>query len=205
MWTHPRRAVLHAGSMAKERPGDGSALRPVSGWQWMWRGVFGTRHAGTRWDVEVDYFDWDEKVRLYRDGVQERVQRGTSRFDLDDGARIEVAWSTFGLKRAQLVPAGGDVTQLAPAPGTAERWRADLDRDRPTLSRRLGTASGLVLLLAVALQVPQLLEVGATATGWYEFTSPVTLPGWLNGPLGVAAVLAGVERALRLRYHWLLD
>ncbi|WP_454085863.1 hypothetical protein [Georgenia sp. Marseille-Q6866] len=191
--------------MAREKAGDGSALRPVRGWQALWRGVFGTEHAGARWDVEVDYLDWDEKVHLYRDGVQERVQRGTSSFMLDDGARLEVAWSLLGLRRAHLVRPDGTETQLVPGPGTAERWRADLDRDRPTLSRRLAAASWMVLALALLLQVPQLLELGARVTGWYEFTAPVTLPASLNTPLSVAALLAGLERALRLRYHWLLD
>lgn len=191
--------------MAKEKPGDGSRLRPVTSWQWLWRGVFGIEHAGDRWDVEVDYFDWDEKVRLYRDGVQERVQRGTSRFTLDDGARIEAAWSTFGLRRAHLLRVDGEEQQLVPAPGTAERWRAELDRDRPHLSRRLAMTSWAVLAVALALQVPQLIEGGAQLTGWYEFTSPVDLPGWVNTPLTIAGILAGLERALRLRYHWLLD
>ncbi len=177
----------------------------MRGLQWMWRGVFGTEHAGHRWDIEVDYFDWDEKVALYRDGVQERVQRGTSRFDLDDGARIEVAWSTFGLKRAHLVRWEGTEVQLEGAPGTAERWRSDLDRDNPTLSRQLAAASWTVLVLALLLQVPQLLELVANGTGWFSFTSPVTLPSSLNTPLTIAGALAGLERALRLRYHWLLD
>ncbi|WP_413452392.1 hypothetical protein AA0Y32_11000 [Georgenia phoenicis] len=191
--------------MARERAGDGSALRPVRGLQWLWRGVLGTEHAGARWDVEVDFLDWDEKVHLYRDGVQERVQRGTSAFVLDDGARIEVRWSTYGLRRAHLVHVDGTEVPLVPAPGTAERWRADLDHERPGLSRRLALASWTVLVLALLLQVPQLLELGAGVTGWYAFTSPVELPAWLNTPLSVAAVLAGLERALRLRHHWLLD
>ena len=43
----------------------------------------------------------------------------------------------------------------------------------------------------------------AAAVGVFE--SPVHLPIWLNIALGVAAALASTERALRLRYHWLLD
>jgi hypothetical protein len=188
------------------RRGRGTAaLRAVRGWQWLWRGVFGTEHGGARWDVEVDYLDWDEKVHLYRDGVQERVQRGTSSFTLDDGARIEVAWSSFGLRRAHLVRFEGTQVQLTPAPGTAERWRADLDRERPALSRGLATVSWAVLAVALLIQVPQLLELGANVTGWYEFASPVALPAWLNTPLSVAGLLAALERALRLRFHWLID
>lgn len=37
------------------------------------------------------------------------------------------------------------------------------------------------------------------------FDSPVALPAWFNIGLTVAALLASTERALRLRYHWLLD
>ena len=37
------------------------------------------------------------------------------------------------------------------------------------------------------------------------FAAPVQLPLWLTIALGLGAVLASVERALRLRYHWLLD
>ncbi|HLT84289.1 MAG TPA: hypothetical protein VKZ83_08675 [Phototrophicaceae bacterium] len=191
--------------MARERQGDGRELTPVRGWQWLWRGVFGTEHAGHRWDIEVNTFDFDENVALYRDGVQVRVQRRRSRFELDDGARVEAAWSTFGLKRAHLVHPDGTEVPLEPAPGTAERWRADLDRDHPVLSRRLAAASWTVLVVALLLQAPQVLQLGASATGWFEFTSPVTLPAWLNTPLSLAGALAGLERALRLRYHWLLD
>ncbi len=37
------------------------------------------------------------------------------------------------------------------------------------------------------------------------FASPVQLPLWLAITLGLGAVVASTERALRLRYHWLLD
>lgn len=165
----------------------------------------GVRHAGVRWDIDVDFFDWEEKVRLYRDGRQARVQHGTSSFALGDGTRIEVAWSTYGLRRAHLVMTDGSRRQLAPVRGTAERWRAELDRDRPVLSRWLGVASWMMLVIALVLQVPQVLSTVAEVTGWYEFASPLALPAWINTPLTIAAGLAALERALRLRHHWLLD
>ncbi|MGW4798552.1 hypothetical protein ACWEPC_39655 [Nonomuraea sp. NPDC004297] len=37
------------------------------------------------------------------------------------------------------------------------------------------------------------------------FASPIHLPRWLNISLAFGAALASTERALRLRYHWLLD
>ena len=86
--------------MSRETAGDGSELRPMGRGHFTWRTTMGIRHAGVRWDIDVDFFDWDEKVCLCRNGQQERVQRGSSRFELEDGASIEVAWSTYGLRRA---------------------------------------------------------------------------------------------------------
>ncbi|MEE6282782.1 hypothetical protein [Georgenia sunbinii] len=189
----------------RERAGDGSELRPMAGWHFIYRSVLGTEHDGARWDIDVDFFDWDDKVVLYRDGRQDRVQRGRTRFPLDDGARIEAAMSTFGLRRAHLVLPDGTERPLVPARGTGERWRADLDRDHPTISRRLGAASTAVLVIALVLQLPQLVAAVAELTGWFTFVAPVTLPGVLNTPLTIAAVLAALERALRLRHHWLID
>lgn len=191
--------------MTKQKPGDGSILRPMTGWQWLWRTSFGIDHSGTRWDIDANFFDWDERIHLYRDGRRERTQSSTSRFELEDGARIEAAMSTYGLKRAHLVHRDGTTSPLAPAHGTAERWRAELEREHPTLSRRIGVVAWTVLAVALVLQVPQLIELGADITGRYAFTSPVTLPSWFNTALGTAGVLAAIDRALLLRYHWLLD
>jgi len=66
-----------------------------------------------------------------------------------------------------------------------------------------------VLLVGLVLLVPQLLElvtrIDAVAERVGVFTSPVSLPPWLNTTLTVAGVLASLERALTLRNHWLLD
>lgn len=191
--------------MTKETPGDGTMLRPMRWWHPLYRSVFGIAHGGAQWHIEVDFFDWDEKVALYRNGIQDRIQKGTSRFELPDGSRIDAAMSTYGMRRARLVEPGGTTHQLTPAEGTAERWRADLDRDRPRLSRTIGVASWTIVVIALLLQIPQLAELGAELSGWYDFTSPVHLPAWMNTPLTIAGVLAGLERALRLRHNWLLD
>lgn len=189
----------------KEFPGDGSALRPVKRWHFIWRTVMGIEHAGHQWDIDVDFFDWDERVYLYQDGLQARVQRGTSTFDLPDSASIEVAWSTYGLRRAHLVKADGSQHQLTPIQGTAEHWRAELAQNHPRLSRWMDISSWIILAIVFALEIPQALAAIAEFTQWYQFMSFVTLPAWLNSLITVAGVVAGLERALRLRYHWLLD
>src|SRR5689334_18386521 len=48
---------------------DGAAtFRPVRGWAVLWRSAFGLRHGGHEYVVAVDFLDWDERIRLYRDG-----------------------------------------------------------------------------------------------------------------------------------------
>ena len=216
----PRRRV------SRIKPGDGSELRPVTGLQWLWRGQFATQVDGRDYAIDVDYLDWSEKSRLYREGVQVAVGGNPARFALAElpgtesapaapaesttqDACIETRMSLYGMSRAHLVSEDGE-RQLRPAPGTGEAWRADLDRDRPGLSRVIGVVSFLVLALALVVEVPQLLEAWSHS-GWWAYltdwrpTAPITLPPAANGVVTVAGILAGLERALRLQHNWLLD
>ena len=74
--------------------GDGSALRPVTGLQPLWRGQFGAEHGGHRYAVDVDYLDWNEYAVLYRDGVQVARGGNPASFELGDGARIQTSRSS---------------------------------------------------------------------------------------------------------------
>lgn len=108
-------------------PGDGSALRRVSGLQWLWRGQFVSEVAGVEYAVDVDFLDLDEKCRLYRDGIQVAVAPSPARFEIPEsaGTCIEAAMSTYGMKRAHVVDARG-ARLMTPAHGTAEAWRQRL-------------------------------------------------------------------------------
>lgn len=189
-----------------QRDGDGSALRPMHGWQVVHRTVFGIAHAGERWVVDVDLID--DTAALYRGGVQVARSSLPARFPIGD-ATIEVAATTFGLRRAHLVHADGGERQLDPAPGTAERWRAVLDHRWPVLSRVIAVVAVLVLIVGLGV-------AGAEAWEWLTsieaigervgvFASPLALPEWAVTTLTVAGLLAALERALTLRHHWLLD
>ncbi|MCI2958426.1 hypothetical protein MN032_12050 [Agromyces atrinae] len=77
-----------------------------------------------------------------------------------------------------------------------------------TIEVETGT-SVTILLVSLVLGVPQLLEL-VTSIDWVAenigtFTSPIHLPSAVNVTLIVASIIASTERALRLRYHWLLD
>jgi hypothetical protein len=114
-----------------------------------------------------------------------------------------------GLKRAHFVTPDGAERQLVPDSASAEGRRARLTREHPAASRALGAVSIFFLVIGVALLALQLLEslsaVPPVAESIGAFVSPVHLPVWLNIALGIAAALGSMERALRLRYHWLLD
>ncbi len=77
------------------------------------------------------------------------------------------------------------------------------------MSRTIGVVSVIALVVGLGLNLLQLVEpisrIPPIAENIGVFESPINLPIWLSITLGVAAGLAAAERALRLRYHWLLD
>jgi hypothetical protein len=60
-------------------PSMGEQLKPVSGLNIIRRGVYEAEHAGSTWAVEVDYFDFSERIHLYRDGNKVETKKSPSR------------------------------------------------------------------------------------------------------------------------------
>lgn len=200
--------VWDEGSDDRERHdrGDdvrGASFRPVTGWDVLWRSAFVLWHGGHEYVVAVDFLDWDERIRLYRDRRLVDEQRSRARFDLG-GATVEARTGLYGMRYVRAVDPSGAVADVAPMPGTAEAWRDRMDRERPTASRAVGVAAWVVLVVALVTQVPQLLELVSGLTGWSPPFVP-DLPAPVNTVLGVAGVVAAVDRALRRRYHPLVD
>ena len=162
----------------------------------------------------VDVRQWgkqggDEgKAHLYVDGRHHAESTLPAAFPVEGGT-IEVALSTYGPKRMHYVAADGAEQQLVPDPRSAVGRRLRLDREFPALSRLIGVVSVLLLVVGVGLNLLQLLEpisaIPPVVERFGRFESPIHLPLWLNVALGVGAGLASMERALRLRYHPLLD
>lgn len=204
----------------KMKDGDGRMLKPVTGLRSLSHTQFSIalpaeapaatpaaaveRHVYT---VEVNYFAMEYDASLYRDGRRILIAEMPAVFPVPGGV-IEAASSSFGMKRVHFVGAGGE-EQLKPAPGTSEYWRARLAHRHPAFSRFLGIAAVVVLLVSLALLLPQLLElvtsIPVVAERVGTFTSPIVLPPWLNTGITVAGFLAALERALTLRNHWLID
>ncbi|MBO3095284.1 hypothetical protein [Cellulomonas dongxiuzhuiae] len=202
---------------ATVQPGDGRTLTPYRPWQLLTRSLFHlqlTDPAGAprTWSVDVrhggDDADGEARADLYVDSLHHATAKLPAAFPVPDGT-IEVAASGYGLRRIHHVGADGSARQLVPDPASGEGRRARLDRTHPALSRSLALASAAVLLVALLLGVPQVVEqltqippVAQTVGAW---VSPVRLPDEVNIALVVATIAASTERALRLRYSRILD
>ncbi len=197
-------------------PGDGHELPRYRWWQPLSRSLLHLRRPDEdgrqhTWSVDVRHAgDSDGEVRahLYLDGRHHAKAKLPAAFPVPGGT-IEVAASSFGLKRCRFVGDDGSQRQLSPDPASAEGRRARLDRDHPAQSRLIGVVSVLVLVVGVVFGLPQLVEqitaIPPIAESIGTFVSPIRLPAELNVALVIGTLVASTERALRLRYHWLLD
>lgn len=213
------------------RPGDGRALRGLRWWQLLSRTVFfldatGPDGSPLQYAVDVHYLadelddqDADRQdsgvsgygappVALYADGAQQYVADLPAAFPVPGGV-IEVATNLYGLTRMHVIEEQGGERTLRPHPRSLEGLRARFDRRFPTASRLLGASAVLVLLISLAVTIPQLLELVTTweivAERVGTVTSPIQLPTWANTSVLVAGMVAATERALTLRHHWLID
>jgi hypothetical protein len=189
--------------MGRTKPGDGTALRPMRHVQLLWKTQLGIDHAGSRWVVESNHGDGEERIDLYRDGVQVATATSPARFAVPDG-RIEARITMGQVRRARLVTPAGRV-RMDPEPGTAEHARARFAQRFPVASGVVAAVSLVVVLAAAILELPQLVqtvthvEVVERWIGW-SFDAPVMLPAWANVAMLVAAAVASAERGLRFRH-----
>lgn len=178
------------------------SLKPVSGLEVIWRGVYEVDRAGHSYAVEVDFFDFAERIHLYRDGTRIETKRSPARFEAERGTVIEAAMGLPGMKKLRLVDGRGE-TALRPAAGTAEARRADFERRHARGSRLVGALAWLVLVVALVVEIPELIALAGNAAG-FELSSPFGLPRLVTGALGVLALAAALDRALRFkRSRWL--
>lgn len=199
-------------AIGRVRVGDGRALQPFRWWQLPGRALFYL--SDRELDYAVDVRHWQNQTsgevtaHLYRDRRHLAESNLPAVFPVEGGL-VQVAMSGYGFKRCHFVADDGTERQLTPDPSSAEGRRARLDRNHPAASRVVGALSVLMLLIGVATLVVQMAEhlskIPPVAESIGVFTNPFDIPVWLNIALAVGAALASVERALRLRYHWLLD
>lgn len=188
---------------------EGYPLKELKSAETLWRGLYGIEFEDAIYVIEVDFFDFSEKVRLYRDGFL--VDEGVSPvvFDLGSGVRIEAAMALFGMKYARMVGPQG-TRLLTPLPGTAEAKRTLFEQNYPDVSKAIAASSWLVLVVALITQIPNLINglLGAITMLGFSFGTPLPtfpLPPWANTLLSVLGLVAGLDRGLRMVHNPLLD
>lgn len=200
-------------AIKKVKDGDGRALKPFRFFEVFYRSLFyiklreedGEMHI---YAVHVDYFDENESIDLYRDGKHHAKAANPAFFPVPGGI-IEVATTTYGLKRIHYVTEDEQEFVLSPDRRSAEGLRLRLDAKFPAISSIIGKLAVIILLTSIILGLPQLAamisQLPIIEERWGSFTSPIILPAWLNTTLLVAGIIAAVERALTLKNHWLID
>ncbi|CAM5676981.1 hypothetical protein ACFV27_02055 [Streptomyces antimycoticus] len=211
--------LRHRRAVQRVRPGDGRALKRFRWWQMLSRALFYLRLMNddgrqTVYAVDVRHQHQHQSsgkviAHLYLDGRHHAESKVPAVFPVQGGT-VEVRASAFGLKRCHYVTTERTEHRLIPDPHSAEGRRARLDRSHPALSRWIGFLSMIVLAIGLLLLILQLTEQVTRAPEGVAryvgtFTSPIDLPAWGNTVVGLCTVAASTERALRLRYHWLLD
>ena len=198
------------------KPGDGRALKPFRWWQMTRRSVMSiTLNVDGRpvvHTIEVKHGCDSEtgivRAGLYLDGFLRFESKLPALFPVV-GGHIEVRVSEAGMRRCHFIAGSGTEQQLTPDPRSAEGRRLRFAREHPVASSLLGTLSVIALIIGVGLNALQIAEpisqIPIIATNLGTFTSPLHLPVWLNVTLGLAAAAGAVERATRMRCHWLLD
>ena len=125
------------------------------------------------------------------------AQKSPATFELEAGAAIKASMGVLGMRQVGLV-ADGRTTLLAPVDGTPEAWRLRLERERPGLSRAIGAISWTVLVIALVTGVAELIALTGA-------DPPFVVGGPLGTLIGLAALAAALERALRFKSNRWLD
>ncbi|WP_208007730.1 hypothetical protein [Labedella endophytica] len=209
---------MHCGRARRVAPGDESVLEPFRWWHLLnGRQLFyvtveltGTRRSAYALDVRSSGKQSGDfgMAYVYLDGRQLLRAELPAEFPVEGGV-IDVAYGAAGLKRAHYVTPNGIATPLTPEPRSAVGRRMRFARTHPSASRWIGAVSIVLLLAGVIVNGLQLIEpvlqIPPVVERIGRFESPIHLPVWLNVTLGVLAGIGASERALRLRYNWLLD
>lgn len=203
---------------ARIKAGNGRPIRPFRWWQAFSRALFSLDLTidGRTVVHAIDVPHWQRLMtsdgkgtaHLYVDGRHQARSPLPATFPLPGGT-IEVAGTSFGLRRCRYVTIDGTIHPMVPDEHSAEGRRARFAHHHPVWSRALALVSLALVIISVLLVVPQVIDVVThlppVAARLGTFDSPVALPLWANVLVGLCVSMASVERATRLRWNRLLD
>ncbi|MTH55796.1 hypothetical protein GKZ89_20610 [Bacillus mangrovi] len=200
--------------MKKVKVGDGHLLKPYRIWNLFTHSLF---HAEVKSDTDGEtvhyaikskFFAEEPRADLYREGRHVAFSKLPAAFPVDYGV-IEITNNFSGINRIQYISDRRDAFSVYPDKRSLRGFRLWVHKRFPIISRFIEFIAIATLIMSLGLSVPQLMET-ITEIPWISdnigvFESPIKLSIWTNFFIGVAAAIAGTERALMLRRHWLID
>ena len=199
--------------MKKVKEGDGHPLKPYRLWHIFTRSLFhieiiNDMNEKTTYAINCKYFVEEPRADLYHNGKHIAYSKLPATFPVENGF-IEVEHGGYGVNRIHYAADKEEAFSIYPDKRSIRGLRMWMDKRFPRISRLMGIIAIIVLLVSIALSLPQLIDT-ITKIPWItenigRFESPIAFPIWANIAIFVAAAIAGVERTLMLRKHWLID
>lgn len=200
--------------LKKVKAGDGHLLKPYRLWSIFTHSLFHinirNQQSGTTtsYAIKSKYFTEEPRVDLYRENRHVAYSKLPAAFPVENGV-IEITHGSSGINGIHYVTATEDSFSVSPDKRSIRGFRRWVHRRFPALSAFIGMIAVVILLISIALSLPQLIETITNIPPVSEkigtFESPIQLSIWTNFSIGIAAAIAGTERALMLKSHWLID
>ncbi|WP_238544988.1 hypothetical protein [Geomicrobium sp. JCM 19039] len=199
--------------MKKVKKGDGHLLKKYQFWHIFTHSLFhivikNNENTKTMYAIKSSYFADEPKVDLYREGKHEAFSKLPAAFPIENGV-LEISSGGYGINRIHYATEKDESFSVYPDRRSIRGLRMWVHKQFPLFSRVIGGLAAIVLLVSLALSIPQLIETISDVPWVTEnvgtFTSPITLSIPVNALIFGAGALAGFERALMLRSHWLID
>ena len=176
----------------------------VNFWSGFTRTAAEIHFEGHLYRVDLRQFTLGRDATLSRDGTVVSQASTPARFDIGNGAYIEIAATEHGFSRAMLHTADS-TTRLVPASGTWEEGRQKWGRRHPRANRLISAASTIIVVLGLLLIVLQLLQTLTSVAfirdllGGWSYTLPLSFDPAALVAIGVIVGAGALDRALRMR------
>ncbi|TDL32473.1 hypothetical protein E2R51_07225 [Jeotgalibacillus sp. S-D1] len=200
--------------MKKVKEGDGHLLKKYRIWNMFTHSLFHIKIINdrngktTKYALKSRYFTEEPRVDLYREGRHVAYSKLPAVLPTDHGV-IEVTTTSSGISGIHYITDEEDSFSVYPEKRSIRGFRWWVHKRFPKISVFIGLIAIVTLLISIALGLSQLIETISDIPWVTEnigtFDSPINLSIWANFAIGIAAALAGTERALMLRKHWLID
>ncbi|WP_404457797.1 hypothetical protein [Oceanobacillus kapialis] len=199
--------------MKKVKEGDGHLLKRYRIWNIFTHSLLHmeiTNEMGekTYYAIKSRYFTEEASVDLYHNGRHIAFSKLPAAFPVVNGV-IEIKNNSYGINRILYFSDEKETYSIYPDKRSIRGFRMLVHKRFPKFSSFIAIMAIIILLLSIALSLPQLMEtlskIPWVADNIGTFVSPITLSVWTNFAIGIAAALAGTERAFMLRRHWLID